>query len=64
MDIASLVSMSMALLIWAGGLWAMRRPGFGLRWTRDALIWACLIGGLAMVFLAARPWLPPDFGLR
>lgn len=64
LEIASAVWIALALVLWGGALWSMRQPGFRVRWLRDAMIWTCVIVGMALLYVALWPYLPPGFGLR
>lgn len=63
-EIVSLVWLLLALAVVTGGFWMGRRVGLGPHWLRNALIWICVIVGLALVYMAVWPMLPTGFGLR
>ncbi|NDC58283.1 MAG: hypothetical protein EBZ50_05575 [Alphaproteobacteria bacterium] len=61
-EIAAVVSLLMALLIVGGGALAGGR--LGPKPLRNALIWVCIVLGLALAYRGLAPFLPSDFGLR
>lgn len=52
----------LALMVVAGG--AVGGGRMGPTPLRNALIWACIILGLALAYRGLAPVLPPGFGLR
>jgi len=61
-EIAAVVSLLMALLIVGGGALAGGR--LGTKPLRNALVWVCIVLGLALAYRGLAPFLPSDFGLR
>lgn len=61
-QIAAVVYGLMALMVVAGGAFGGGR--IGPTPIRNALIWTCIILGLALAYRGLAPVLPPGFGLR
>lgn len=61
-QIAAFVYGLMALMVVAGG--AVGGGRMGPTPLRNALIWVCIILGIALAYRGLAPILPPGFGLR
>lgn len=60
-QLASLIYGLMALVLVAGGYYSRASTGLGPSWLRDALMWFCIILGLALAFPLIAPYLPARF---